>query len=263
MKFIPKALNETADVSRGKLDRGTVFKNVLGVMLFVGGVYLLLGLIGLGLAKLIPDEWERKLSSQDWSTLSVKPAERKASLQRASAILQKLSKDEEFRDLNYEIFVFHMENPNAVAMPGGGIGLTPPLLETIQSEEALAFVIGHELGHHQNRHILRRLSRSLVIGIVGSLLFDSAGISSVNTLMTLAETSYSRHQERQADAFGLRLVHKKYGHTDNALEFFQAIRETENEPIWQKYLGSHPLTDDRMEYLNSLRQSLNAAPESK
>ena len=44
--------------------------------------------------------------------------------------------------------------------------VTAGLLEKVESENELAFIIGHELGHFRNRDHIRGLGRGLAIGIL-------------------------------------------------------------------------------------------------
>lgn len=255
MQFIPKPLNETADVSRGRSDRKTILKNVLSGIIFFVTAYIILGLVGVGLSEFIPDAWERKLASSS-TALSNREDKDRSSLQEAEAILMELTEGVPLRELDYRLFLFDLDTPNAVALPGGGIGLSPPLLETLETEEGLAFVIAHELGHHQHRHILRRLGRVLMIGVAAALTLSNYDFSPLEASIAIAENGYSRKQEREADEFALRLVFSKYGNAVAALEFFAAMLEESDEPLWQKYLGTHPITEDRIRTMQELLDRL-------
>lgn len=254
MKYIPKPLVETADISRGKASLKSFLKSAVSVLLVLAALYLVLGLLGELLAHSLPDRWERKLSR----ALPVASLSSTNDLQRAQTILAKLTADSSLRQLDYHLFLLDLGSPNAVALPGGGIGLTPELLDSVRSETGLAFVIAHELGHHQHRHILRGLGRRLVLGLAAALVFNYDGLSSVDSAFRLAETGYSRRQERAADEFALRLVHEKYGDLREALEFFEHLQRAHDDPLWQKYAGSHPLTAERLEHLHEVRQQLEA-----
>ena len=41
-----------------------------------------------------------------------------------------------------------------------------------------------------------------------------------------------------------------------ALEFFAAMLEESDEPLWQKYLGTHPITEDRIRTMQELLDRL-------
>jgi predicted Zn-dependent protease len=70
--------------------------------------------------------------------------------------------------------------------------------------------------------------------------------------LAIAEAGYSREQERDADDFGLDLVHAAYGTTVGALEFFEWIAENDgrNEQALAARGDSPPLTRDRIDHLS-------------
>lgn len=258
MKFVPKPLVETADISRGKTTVGTFLKNLALVSLFFGGVYFLLGLIAWLVAAHVPDSWERNFAG-------VGPllGEEDVRLERAQGILDRLLEEEGLRDLDYRLYLVHHAGPNAMAFPGGGIGVTPELLELVESEAGLALVLAHELGHHQHRHILHRLGRGILYGLFRAVLLGGDGMAPVGGAMGAAELGFSRGQEHEADEAALLMVHRIYGDVDGALEFFELIETREPQGEWFGYFSTHPLTRDRLARLRGRAEELMAdgAPE--
>ena len=153
------------------------------------------------------------------------------------------------------LFLLPTHDQNAYAFPRGRVSVTQGLLDLVGSQAGLATVLGHELGHHQHRHSLKRLGRGLIFTLAHAVLFGGSDSSLVDASLRIAESSYSRRQERQADDFGMRLVHEVFGSTEQSLEFFEDIREGE-EPRWSAFLRSHPLPSDRITDLRQLQQSL-------
>lgn len=139
------------------------------------------------------------------------------------------------------------EQANAMALPGGLIVVTQGLLDQVESENELAFVLGHELGHFRNRDHLRALGR----GIVVSLFFvaitgnDVAGIGIKAADLTLR--GFSRIQETEADQFGLAIVNAEYGHVDEAWRLFERWEIEDSSHLdFVTYLSTHPDTGDRI-----------------
>jgi beta-barrel assembly-enhancing protease len=252
MKYVPKVLVETADISRGRQGPRQALVNVCLVLATFLLLYLALGLLGELLARFIPDRWEQRLAF----TRGLLESTETRSLEHPQAILDKLIQDQPLRTLEYRLFLLNLNAPNAVALPGGGIGLTPDLLDLLETEIGLAFVIAHELGHHQHRHLLRAMGRRLLLSLAGTLFFDSSGVAAVNRAFETAETRFSRQQELAADTFALTLLWEQYGTTEGAFEFFEKLQETHREYAWQKYLGSHPLTRERILHLERLQLEL-------
>ena len=99
---------------------------------------------------------------------------------------------------------------NAFAVPGGRVYITRQLLGLMNSEEELAFVLGHEAGHiaadhsaeRQNRNIFSQLGALLVGVATGSGQIAQA----VGGLAQQFVLSYSRNQEFEADDLGIRYM---------------------------------------------------------
>src|SRR5947199_1591176 len=71
----------------------------------------------------------------------------------------------------HDTYVFHvvdMEEPNAFALPGGHVYVSRGLLAIMNSEDELAGVLGHEIGHVAARHAARRVTRAASAPIAAS-----------------------------------------------------------------------------------------------
>ncbi len=78
----------------------------------------------------------------------------------AHGIPDKLKSSPGLPPIDYRFLLLKEKRPNAFAMPGGTTGLITGLLETLDNEIELAFVIAHELGHFHNRDHLSGLGRA-------------------------------------------------------------------------------------------------------
>ncbi|MCP5521529.1 MAG: M48 family metallopeptidase [Verrucomicrobiales bacterium] len=248
MRFVPKPLIETADASRGRRDLRVRVKDCVSVILVLGLVWLLLGWVAGGLAARIPDAWEVRVFGGAGAVTSGS-SETDPAIAAAQQLLDRLTEGEELRALNYRVWVIDLPQPNAVAFPGGGIGVSRQLLEEVQSEEGLAFVLAHELGHHQHRDLLRGMGRRLILQLGMALMFDSGSAGSLNPLVEMGERAYSRQQERAADDFGLSLAMRKIGSSTNLLEFLHLAEQEERGRFGVQWAETHPATRERIRRL--------------
>ncbi len=145
---------------------------------------------------------------------------------------------------------------NAMALPGGLIIVTRGLLEQVESENELAFVLGHELGHYRNRDHLRALGRGIVLGIVYGVTMGNDVSQLGIKISDLAMRGFSRRQEAAADEFGLALVYAQYGHVEEAWRLFERWDDGDS-PLLDvvTYLSTHPQPDDRVDNLEALADS--------
>lgn len=148
--------------------------------------------------------------------------------------------------------------PNAMVSAGGYIYITQGLLDKAETENELAFVLAHELGHYEHRDNLRSLGRSIVfLSLNGAIAASGVQLPAfLSGSMGLADLHYSRDQESRADIYALEIMQERYGHVDHALDFFKRLNEEELDLgvadrllEWQ---STHPLTESRIESLEEL-----------
>ena len=152
----------------------------------------------------------------------------------------------------FQVWLIEAEEPNALALPGGTILVTRPLLGKVSSENGLALVLGHELGHFRNRDHLRGLSRQMVLQLLlAGFSGGDKGTGWIFQHVGLAASSrFNRAQETACDAFGLGLIQRLYGHVSGATEFFEAMIGTETAGGLD-YLRTHPVSNQRIRDIES------------
>jgi len=146
--------------------------------------------------------------------------------------------------------------PNALAVPGGRILVFSGLFDYVQSENALAFVLAHELGHFIDRDHLKGLGRGLVLLSLSTLL--TGPDSSLSALLTpaaaLNNAHFSQQREAMADGKALEIMQCYYGHTTGATEFFRALKRSPYADAGTNhYFDSHPQLDARIEAIEAWR----------
>jgi len=98
---------------------------------------------------------------------------------------------------------FYMSNDekwvNACALPGGYIIVGRGLIKLLQSEDALAAILGHEIAHVDDRHAVERLQYELASQKLGLEDVYHLGRPAVQ----IFEAGYTKEQELEADQAGL------------------------------------------------------------
>lgn len=236
-------------------------------LVLVGGIAAMAAVLFVAIALAVelvvprlPPGLEARLFSNAWLAESLGPQGGGAPDPRAPRVGQLLARlGRHWRDNPYELRVgiWNESTPNALAFPGGFIVVTSGLLEQVASENELAFVLAHEIGHFRNRDQLRGLGRGVAFAlVVGALGFGgSGGVSRiVSASGGLAARGFDRRQERRADRFGLELVQAEYGHVAGAWDFFERLPDPAGAvgKAVLPYLATHPLNDDRIAALREL-----------
>jgi predicted Zn-dependent protease len=169
-------------------------------------------------------------------------------------IVDSLSRHQEKATGPFTVSVVENDAVNALAYPGGNIVVHSALLNKVQSENELAMVLSHELGHFAHKDHLKGLGRGLVLLVFSVALLgqDSQAASLVGGAIEAMHGKYSREQELQADEFGLDLLQKEYGHVGGSLDFFERLAKHENSVLFQAFATSHPLSRQRVQRLKEL-----------
>lgn len=145
---------------------------------------------------------------------------------------------------------------NAFVTLGGNVFVFRGLLERMPSENALAMVLAHEIGHIVNRDPAAGLAGAVMLQLAYSIAFESAP-DALQALLygenMLLLRSFSRDAERDADYLALAAVAGEYGHVAGAsalFEVFLAAGADDGEP--PEFLSTHPLSRGRIDALASM-----------
>jgi predicted Zn-dependent protease len=154
---------------------------------------------------------------------------------------------------------------NAFATPGGYIYVNKGLINAAENEGELAGVIAHEIAHANARHIAsiieksRKLSIATLAAVLAGAFLGGGGeaTSAVVALSVATSASlnlkYSREHEEEADRLGIEYLARAGYYPAAMVDFLKIIKKYEyiSKSI-PSYLLTHPGTDERMFYIDSL-----------
>lgn len=169
--------------------------------------------------------------------------------------------------------VINSDVVNAFAVPGCYIYVTRGLLTIMNSEDELAAVLGHEVGHIQGKHSYRR-QRASTLSTLGALALGVATRSQevMQTAGQLAQVytlQYSRTQEHESDDYGVRHLRDNGYNMFAASDIMAALgaqealdarinnREGRAIPNWAR---SHPVSSERVARTSAAARTAGATP---
>ncbi|EGC29215.1 hypothetical protein DICPUDRAFT_58938 [Dictyostelium purpureum] len=162
------------------------------------------------------------------------------------------------RDLQWECHVVNSETVNACVLPNGKIFIFSGLFEICESEDELASVLSHEIGHAVARHAAERLSISKLGYLFLTLTRGLIGETITGNLTTLFSTNllnlrYNRIQEIEADLIGLEFMAKANYNPYAALsiqkklqKYENSIKDTSTSISTLDFLSTHPAPEERI-----------------
>ncbi len=246
MRFLAKQAKEGINVSETHplVEASTLVAGLAGIFVFIVLVLIIVVEAALRFVSL-QDEADLFDNWLPEDLITVAPDDGR--LLEVQRLLDRLVSHWPEATVEFRVEIDDSDSANAMALPGGLIVVTQGLLDQVESENELAFVLGHELGHFKNRDHLRALGRGIVLSIVFAAVTgnDVAGIGIKAADVTLR--SFSREQESSADEFALTIVQSEYGHVAEAWRLFERW-ETDNNAlaIFNSYLSTHPETGERI-----------------
>ena len=154
-------------------------------------------------------------------------------------------------------------------MVGGYVGVNAGLVLVAESEDEVAAVLGHEIAHVTQSHVLRSVERAqrdsvpILLAMLGAIAIAQSGSSSSGDAAMAAMASaqgiaaqrqinYTRGNESEADRLGIRTLVRSGYDPDAMASMFERMQalersnqggEKERTP---DYLMSHPVTTTRI-----------------
>ena len=182
-------------------------------------------------------------------------------------------------NLIYRFTVLDSPDINAFALPGGYIYINRGLMSYLSSEEELAAVLGHEIGHVTARHSVRQYSQSQLLGILSTAIEINAGSTAGNVANVASGallSGYGRDMELEADDLGAQYIFQDGYSPQGMYEVLSVLKDQEmyskqlaesrgQEPrSYHGVFASHPSNDKRLqEVLNNVSNSFQKGDQKK
>jgi predicted Zn-dependent protease len=170
-------------------------------------------------------------------------------------------------DLEYTFTVIDSPEINAFALPGGYVYINRGLMLYLKSEDELAAVLAHEVGHITARHAIQQQARgrlgnaaATVGGVVAAVATGSGYIGSelaqIGSIWAAAGVSgFGRDNELEADSLGAEYLYNA-GYNPRAMidvlsvlknqEDFN-VRVAQRQPTYHGLFTTHPRNDVRLQ----------------
>ncbi|WP_262691018.1 M48 family metallopeptidase [Kordiimonas aestuarii] len=167
-------------------------------------------------------------------------------------------------NLPWEFVVIDEDVLNAWALPGGKIAVYQKMVDSFETDEELAAVIGHEIAHAILRHGAEQMSRAqaqnlAIAGVgaaVGATTEDGQMAQMAVTLGALAaqgfvQLPHSRAMELEADDVGTLYMARAGYDPRAAVRLWKKMRAMKEGGGQPAFLSTHPTDDKRIQRLES------------
>jgi len=162
---------------------------------------------------------------------------------------------------NWEFVVFDSPQVNAFVLPGGKVGFFRGLIDQAQSDDEIAAVLGHEVGHVAARHAAERMSQQLAlelgVSLAAAALSEEYGRNAESIAGALGAGAlyglilpYSRMQELEADRLSVPLMTRAGFDPAGALAFWRRMAGDGADAL--EWMSTHPADGRRLTELQAL-----------
>ena len=181
---------------------------------------------------------------------------------RVNNIGQRLVAVSDRKDLEYSFKVLNSDEVNAMAVPGGFIYVFKGLLDFMPSDDELAGVLGHEVGHIVKRHSVKQVEKQMALTLLTIILTKGQGFILADATMQALMAGYSRSDEREADEQGFNLTNKAGFNPYSMLitvSKLQDLADAKGNPGFGLF-STHPEPEVRIERVNKALTKMNITP---
>jgi len=182
--------------------------------------------------------------------------EARATQDKLDALIKKIGAASPRPNIAYTIKVIEDSDINAFTLPGGHVYVYRGLLDFVSSDDELAGVLAHELGHNARLHALRGQSKAKKLNwvslaamaavIAGGQNGANVGAFSQYALIGVMN-GYGTGLEKEADASGVETM-RRAGYNPSAMVTFMQrlqVEESHHPDIKLGIFATHPPSDER------------------
>lgn len=169
-----------------------------------------------------------------------------------NTIGQKVAAVSDRTDLPYHFKVVNDKSFNAFTIPGGYIYVNRGLLQRIHSDDEIAAVLAHEIGHVAARHTAKQIQAQMGYSLIMDLVLGASGNEGLGQALSvtfnLINNGYSREDELQADRLSVRYTSRSGFNPEATLKVLELIQELEKgDPTTMLvFMRSHPPAEQRI-----------------
>jgi predicted Zn-dependent protease len=165
-------------------------------------------------------------------------------------LLQPLCKENGIERDSLKVHIIKKDEVNAFALPDNHLVVYTGLIEASKNESALIGVLGHEIAHIENNHVMKKLSKEIGLSVLLSLTTgDSNGRIVKEVFQTLSSSAYDRSLEKEADMTSVEYMLKANVNPAPFADFLYQMSFDNPMDGALAWISSHPEAEERAKYV--------------
>ncbi|KFF15356.1 M48 family metallopeptidase [Flavobacterium hydatis] len=149
-----------------------------------------------------------------------------------------------------KVHIIQKDEVNAFALPDGHLVVYSGLIEASKNEQALIGVLGHEIAHIENDHVMKKLSKEIGFSVLMSITTGNNNASIIREVMhTLSSTAYDRALEKDADITSVEYMLKAKIDPAPFADFLYDMSFDKSFGGALSWISTHPESEARAKYI--------------
>ncbi len=168
---------------------------------------------------------------------------------------ERLAQVSDRQDFKYHFYLVEKDELNAFTTPGGNIYFYTGLFDKLKTDDEIAAVLAHEIGHCAAKHTVKKFQAALGYSLLSNIVFEGLRMDSstkqvtsigTNLAMSIVFSAYSRHDEYQADELGVKYMYLAGYDLNGMVEVLQLLQREAEKGHAPVILRTHPYASDRV-----------------
>ncbi len=168
---------------------------------------------------------------------------------KLNQILQKITPHVYRSGIKYDIHLIDDdEMVNAFAVAGGHLFVTTGIMKWVESDDELAFIIGHEIAHVDQEHCIRNVKRGMTIQAVADFFEIGDYAPLIDQAQAILGTPFGQIDEYMSDREGAFLCWKAGYDPAKGKKFFEKLDKLEGgapNSDFDIIMRTHPYSSQR------------------
>ncbi len=149
-----------------------------------------------------------------------------------------------------KIHIVEKDEVNAFALPNNHLVVYTGLITDCRKQEALQGVLGHEIAHIENNHVMKKLSKEIGLSVLISATTGGKGGEIVKQILsTLSSSAYDRTLEKEADMESVKYLLKADINPEPMADFMYELAQQQEAPDAFAWIATHPESEERAKYI--------------
>lgn len=171
-------------------------------------------------------------------------------IKKLDELIAPICKKNDINRDSLKIHIIRKDEVNAFALPNNHLVVYTGLILNCKKQEALQGVLGHEIAHIEQNHVMKKLSKEIGLSVLLSATAGEKGGAILKEILkTLTSSAYDRSLEKEADMVSVNYLLNADINPEPMADFMYELAQ-DNELSERLYwISSHPESEERAKYI--------------